>query len=491
MLLSIAGASQEDISGTPEEIIDLRVDDAIQGTVSFTARPLFGSAKERKWLILAELKGIPLDTAQKRYLRFSYAGQEVALAYAVSNKGASATPFSWNVSGPTGEISLPEGQPIQVTISTGPVAATKVRFPPPLFIEQSLRAPLQGDWLFCEHQLELPSSQSCPSKDLTIPASTTQTIWAYPPAPLVGKFAGNLSVFSAEKPDGQNLSLTLLSTTLRQQRIGIVLLAIGIILAWIFMVLVQRKASHDQLLLPALEIDAHVQQLHAELANAPPQLRGKMEETSAALAGLSKTLKPSQLESLGLPFLIPRLGERSSSVQEYQAKIAGFAGKADGLDIVVNKGLKRVWEAFKSVHAPGKEQAIFNALRAIDALSSDPNLDAAKAFQGSIEALKVMDKELAAGGGTTFAELDAAQTVEKVRAELRSLSLWAWVFFGLVSWSIGSYILVMNNPSFGTWTDYGLCLLWGFGLPVGGSQLTQLSVGSLAGVFGFPLTKTA
>ena len=125
ILLSIAGASEEEIAGKPENIVDLRVDNSVQGAVSFTATPLFGSAKERKWLLTGEIKDLPLDTVQKRYLKFSFDGQDVVLAYAVSNKGTSNTPFSWTVNLPSGEMSLPEGQPVQLTISVGSVPATK------------------------------------------------------------------------------------------------------------------------------------------------------------------------------------------------------------------------------------------------------------------------------------------------------------------------------------------------------------------------------
>lgn len=486
MLLSIAGASEDEVAGKPENIVDLPVDDAIQGAISFTATPLFGNAKERKWLLTAELKGLPLDTVQKRYLKFSFAGQEIVLAYEASNKGASSTPFSWNLSGPTGELSLSEGQPVQLTISVGPVAATKVRFVPPLFVEQSRHALLQSGWLFCDRQLASPTSQQCPGNDRTIQANTTQSFWAYPPTTLVGKFAGSFSVLAAEKPAGETLTLTLLTTTLRQQLTGIGLLLAGVVLAWLVMVLFQRKASHDQLLLPALEIDAHIQELQADLRKAPAPVRDKMKKTAIALDELSKSLKPSRLERLGLPILIPRLGVASATVQDYQAKIASLAKQADALDVIVRKGLQRAWEAFAGAHQVGKDQVVLTAIHDIDELSPNPALDPGKAFQDCIAILKIMEGALGIGG----AQPSFDRTVEKVRAELRSLSLWAWILFGIVSSAAGSYILVLNNPSFGTTVDYFLCVLWGFGLPAGGSQLTQLSVGNLAGVFGFQLPRT-
>ena len=139
----------------------------------------------------------------------------------------------------------------------------------------------------------------------------------------------------------------------------------------------------------------------------------------------------------------------------------------------------------------GKEKAIRDAAHGIDELSPDPALDPAKAFQDCLAFLKVMDTALATGGNSPgFADVDAARAVERVRAEIRTLSLMAWVFFEIVSVVIGAYVLVLNNPSFGTTTDLVLCALWGFGLPVGGSQLSQLSVSNLAGVMGFQLSKT-
>ncbi|WP_316189877.1 hypothetical protein [Bradyrhizobium sp. SZCCHNS1054] len=493
MLLSITGANDGEIAGEPANIVDLHVDDTIRGTVSFAATALFSSGKERRWLLVADVKGLPLDTLQKRYLKFAFGGQDVALGYTVTNKGGSSTPFSWTVSAPTGEISLAAGQPVQMTISVSAIPATKVRFPEPLFIEQSRHELVRGGWLFCDQQMASPTSKDCPGKDITIPSNDSRTFWAYPPASLIGKSIGSLSVLAAEKPAGDSFSLTLLSTTLCLQLLGIALLAGGVILAWISMVFLQRKVSHDQLLLPALEIDAHVQQLLAELKNAPSSLHGEMKQTTDALTTLSNKLKPSQLETWGLPFLVPRLGGQSPSIQEYQATIANLAKQADALDIIVRKGLKRAWDAYSRAQAAGKEAAVVDAISTIDALSADPTADPGKAFQGCSVALAKMEAALTDGAKERFfaaAADDAPRTVERVRAEIRNLSLLSWVIFGVLSVAIGSYVLVLNNLSFGTTTDLFLCFLWGFGIPAGGAQLTQLSAGSIAGVLGFQLPKT-
>jgi hypothetical protein len=244
------------------------------------------------------------------------------------------------------------------------------------------------------------------------------------------------------------------------------------------------------LLLPALEIDDHVQQLLTALGKAPPPLAEETKKTATTLADLSKNLKPSRLESWGLPYLVPQLGGESTYIQNYQSKIASLAKRADGLDVIISKGLKPAWDAFPSAQAAGKEQAVRDAAHAIDALSPDPALDPAKAFRDCITILKTMDTALATGGTSPgFANVDAARAVERVRAEIRTLSLLAWIFFGIVSVFIGSYVLVLNNPGFGTTTDFILCAR-GFGLPVGGSQLSQLSVSNLSGVMGFQLSKT-
>lgn len=71
------------------------------------------------------------------------------------------------------------------------------------------------------------------------------------------------------------------------------------------------------------------------------------------------------------------------------------------------------------------------------------------------------------------------RSLYSVRLEIRTINTLFWIVWGTLSIAIGSVILVLSNPSFGTVTDFLGCALWGFGLPVTGHSLGSLTMTSL------------
>ena len=64
--------------------------------------------------------------------------------------------------------------------------------------------------------------------------------------------------------------------------------------------------------------------------------------------------------------------------------------------------------------------------------------------------------------------------------------LLVWVGVTLIT---GVMAMVLSKAGFGTPSDYLLCLLWGFGLPVAGTQLNQLTATGIGPKLGITLPK--
>lgn len=57
-----------------------------------------------------------------------------------------------------------------------------------------------------------------------------------------------------------------------------------------------------------------------------------------------------------------------------------------------------------------------------------------------------------------------------------------WLGMLALTWAIGLFVLVLNNPGFGVPMDFLYCLIWGFGLPAAGQQLTGTSAATAIGI---------
>jgi hypothetical protein len=79
--------------------------------------------------------------------------------------------------------------------------------------------------------------------------------------------------------------------------------------------------------------------------------------------------------------------------------------------------------------------------------------------------------------------MTGATTVsQQVKKRIVRTNLLGWGVLGLITTCAGIYILVLQNPGFGTCLDLGACLLWGLGLPTG-TALAGVTVGSVATTF--------
>ena len=84
-----------------------------------------------------------------------------------------------------------------------------------------------------------------------------------------------------------------------------------------------------------------------------------------------------------------------------------------------------------------------------------------------------------------------SRSFERLEVEIRNLSVFAWFIFGGLAAAVGIYVLIISNLGFGQRGDFLVCLFWGFGLPVGGQQLLQLTTGSVVTALGVTVPKAS
>jgi len=153
-----------------------------------------------------------------------------------------------------------------------------------------------------------------------------------------------------------------------------------------------------------------------------------------------------------------------------------------------------VWARIPPAPSPAQLAAVAAACQQVDALSAVQPVPTASALISSLRPiLSNLSTALAPQGAAGVAPGPAAppqpRSFEQIGAEVRLLSGATWLIFGALATALGTYVLVLSNVGFGVPTDYLVCLFWGFGLPVGGTQLVQSTVGSASTALGFSIPK--
>lgn len=500
MVLKADNLDADGMTKTPGPVSDLKTPKPPEVAVNFTANELDHGDGSRRWVLTADIKGLPRNVMQKRYLSFVFGDQHVILPYTVSNK--STATFTWSVKAPPSELSLKAGQAIEIGIAVQAVAATKVGVLQTTLVEQSRKTPLDGGLTLCTQPVA-----PCTESGISLAPNSANRLWLQTnkDSTIVGKYAGTVTVSAAEKPDGETLTLTIYGTTVYRQRLGVLIIIIGVAIAWLITTWAQNKLNRLQALLPVTLLAEHVRALQQILLKAPPNAippnaNPEWPNTAAALRDLAEKLSEKYLTGQNyLPTSIPSLFKSAGpDIDGYKGFLADAGAKITLLDLVIKDGFAAVWKKIPPAPNAASLQAITVAYTALDGKIGEIPLPSPKDAAASIlDTLNSLDRALAAANPAPAAPPPGAahgvsiesRSYEQLVIQIRNLDIVTWLVFGGLATAAGVYVLIISNLGFGLPADFVACLFWGFGLPVGGQQLLQLTPGSVVTALGVTVPK--
>jgi hypothetical protein len=463
--------------------------------VEITPHELPRTDNSRRWVLIVDIKGLPRNATQKRYLSVSFAGQDVTLPYTLTNK--STATFAWSIKGPPGELSLSAGDSIGIGIAVQAVPATHVRVMPVSLVEQSRKTLIDGGIVLCA-QL----TGACGGDGVNLDANSSNRLWLRTNAaiPIIGKYVGTVIVGADQKPDGETLNLTVYGTTLCRQLLGVLVILIGVVCAWVTTTWIQSRLNRAQALLPARLMAERVDALQQRMGTAPAGTDpGDTERTRIALSNLHDHLAATWLDTQGyLPQSLPLpFKGMDPKIDDYKHFLAQAGARIALLTLIVEDGFVAVWRKIPTAPNDASVQAIRDTSRALDLKGADDPPPASKdAITFIQDTLNKLDAALAAAHPGVAPPLGArhatipSPTFEQLAIEVRNLSAIAWLVFGGLATVVGVYVLIISNLGFGVPSDYFVCLFWGFGLPVGSQQLVQSTIGSVGTAVGVSVSKT-
>ena len=495
MLLKADGLDAARLSQPLGVIADLQSPLPPPLKIDITPHELPRADSSRRWVLIVDIKSLPRTATQKRYVSVSFAGQDVTLPYGLTNK--STATFSWSVKGPPGELSLRAGDSIGVGIAVQSVPATHVRVMQVTLIEQSSKMLLDGGIVLCKKL-----GDTCDGGGVDLDHDSANHLWLRTNAaiPIVGKYVGTVFIGADQKPDGETLNLTVYGTTLSRQLLGVLLILIGVVCAWVTTTLIQSRLNRAQTLLPARLLAERVYALERTLSHAPKSISPAHYSRSVKRLGdFKRDLSDRELDGKNyLPRLVPLpFKGMEPDVAAYKQLLADATARIAHLDLIINQGFAAVWKRIPPATNRAAVDAIDAAMDALDKKGDETPVpatppDTAGFIQKTITDLDAaIAKALGAAAppGNVPPLNIQPQSFEQLVVEIRHLSWAVWLVFGGLATALGAYILVLNNLGFGVPTDYLVCLFWGFGLPVGGQQLFQSTLGSVGAILGVSVPK--
>lgn len=476
----------KDATTSPPVLKDLGSADQPGVEVSFLAlAEVDKSADARVWLVKASAPGFPARTSQHRYMNAELGGVNAAIAYSLTNLPPSN--FTWTLVGPSSPWIAWEGfagsrssTSLVVTSSSG--QATGLRL-----AQASLREVGGG------RELGLADLEICKSPDgpCQPPAAegSSQTAhlrfthrgrcaWPH------GKFTGTIALIVHEKPEPQTLTVTLHSTSNFRKLVGIGLLLAGSFLGWWVNVFIRARVARTGSLLAANAVRYRAEQLllaldeRPEGSPSPAQLIGRVVRILASLATPSLDdrglLPPETPSGIGSP--ADPTADLTAYLNEHKAVLAGLA-------VVVDQGLRPLWQSWRDAGMSEARKPIEEKLDALDRASLG--------ITNGTDAKAAVEQALAPAPRVVADE--ATPTAVGVGVRLRRAAAqrqWeAWATWILVTVVGGAAVLVIPNAGFGTSQDLVFCFLWGVGLPVAVDRLQALGPGGIGGQLGVAVPK--
>ena len=480
--LKADGLTADQMAKTPAELLGTVTD--LDADTPTKVRPievneLTKGQSTRLFLLTLHVANVARNDSQTRYLRFTFAGTDQVLQYTLTS--APAATFAWYPKASPRQVISP-GEPIQISVPTGPVAATGVKLLQAALANSVTKGPMSGGNLYL-----CPTRNPCkPSPDgIALGANTPNQVYVYGTSG-PGQYSGSITIAANEKPGGDALEMTVYSSSAFYKLVGTGAIALGLALSWLLTLFLKNRLLRDQMLLPAIALREVRNGLETRLkrvvSNGIPA-----PATTTKLAALENELTDGELEKNGLPvrrriaFPSP-LAKTPTEYQTYLDKIGAWLA---ALTTIV-EGLERA-EALDIPTDPKRHAEVVTAAGKIDAFSGQPaapsSADLLTGINGAIAEIHTAFRN--AGAAFTAQPAVTEPSERSIRVEIARMNDVAWVTMGVVIVAAGVLILIAPMPGYGTWTDWFTSFLWGLGLPSGAALATATST-SITSTFTTP-----
>jgi len=459
-----------------------------------------GPGGTRTWSFLVKVTGTPPSTSQERKIDCTLGANPsnhllFTLTSAAKDSGSTSS-IKWTLSPPATPWNLAQDRWTEFTVTRADKDLASITLKHSTYMDsragRGWRIALDQFYLCKERTADL---RTCSRSAELIGSTSTFWLTINPDFDRAGTFTGNLEIETLPISDIKSISPVINQTSDCSHAIGLFCILVGVTAAWLILAFARGRLSRNQALLPAVLLRERAAGLVLDLDRLPEVLKST-PIAQHALAQIVTKLDESYLDAQ--QFLPPRVPSSSGSAAiqaaAYQSFLQNQSQLVDDLDAIVTQG-------------------IVPASRKWSPTMTDSDLDLLKKLIGELDALAILIPQPLSVIQTNISNLlanwhptvkaqtagAAALTISspppkgklsfQILLQIEAITILFWVVWAVLSTLAGFLVLILPNPGFGGGLDYVQCLLWGFGLPVAGQSLQQLSVSSINTQLGITLPK--
>jgi len=312
-----------------------------------------------------------------------------------------------------------------------------------------------------------------------------------------GKFTGNVSLTSLEKPELGSFAVTIYSTSIWRKFLGGLLLAMGV--AIYFGVAIWAKGRNKELLaaLPVARLKEQAQSLKRivvvarQKSNVP--FTNLLSSPQNSLDSVVESLSIKALKANGyLPQDFLSAFSAADVSTSYQNFLAGVGNRLSALEMIVRSGMGAVLSDWGDLEKGGKLNIGAAAFQRLDdlagaTLTPDQLKSEIETVIRTVHA--AASPTVSFAGGTAPWTPIAEMGFREITVQLQQLSKVVWLLWAVGTVFVGLLVLVLFNNAFGSTQDCVQCLLWGIGMPAAAQGFGGLNAGSLTSALSLPIPR--
>lgn len=244
--------------------------------------------------------------------------------------------ITWSLSHPPERLRFPVNSTVQFTVSAGEKELKDVRLGQSTL--QDVTTFLQLD----ASQLQLCAEDGKCDTGFDVPANTTRrfTLKIAPGFGTPGIFTGEIAVRIAGKPETQSFKLTVYSRSHGAMVLGGFLIVLGLGLYFVINVLLRRRITIDEALLPAYQLQDTLRILRTRVDEASALTHVPMAALTAAIDRLDTQLTPQALATHLPPIMVSPWSSGTTWLDTFKVYLTPISDRAAGLVVLVNSGVQ-------------------------------------------------------------------------------------------------------------------------------------------------------
>lgn len=459
---------------------DVKLDDAV--IVAFGTPQPISTARGYEWTTVATVTGLPEgDYEALRVGEARLDTEKRSFRYTLTNKPKVS---SWTATANIGKVVWTSNKDLPIVVTANGGGGRDVSVLRSTLTDASTANSITPNrFKLCD--ASTPATTTAFDADCTAPVMqpgkpTTAYVRIDGDNIKAGNYNGAVELQIAGSSQPQSLSLAFSRSSACLMRWGVGAIALGVLVSAFVGVFARSFAARGAAILPATRL-ADMARARLTMLDSLGFDDSKMSNLRRALNAILEALTKDKVKGFVGSWIPSPFATNATASSAFATYLQERSDRLKVLNFLMDTGVLPAMA--EGANKPGP---LAVALKHLDRLAIDPAM--------TIEALRTEIARILALLRDPATKLE---TVERVDAPLPStrqllvtidtVNLGVWLVWMSVTIVLGTAVLILTNPGFGTGIDFVKCFFWGLGTQIAGDQLAQMRASSATTALGITL----